>query len=203
MQKRKFSNMKLSEMMPLIETDHFTKWSLDLPPRPPSDHSQEALRRLDAFDTVGTEAAKLLLVDALLAEIIPNYAKLKIWKGEALESATLTGFADYLITPSYAYMKTPLLCAAEAKRDDFTKGRAQCLAELVACREKNQAEGYDLDLFGFVSNGRRWLFYQLTTTNEIYETTGYRKYAASSGRIGLCVRRMCKAGSSVDLTSIP
>ena len=70
-------------------------------------------------------------------------------------------------------MKTPLLCAAEAKKDDFDNGRAQCLAELVACREKNLADGYDIDLFGFVSNGQTWLFYKLTTTNEIYETSEY------------------------------
>ncbi len=68
---------------------------------------------------------------------------------------------------------TPLLCAAEAKKDDFEQGRAQCVAELAACREKNLAEGYDIDLFGFVSNGQTWLFYKYTTTGEIYETSEY------------------------------
>ena len=173
MRKRNFSNMKLSEAMPLIGTEQFTKWNLDAPSRPPSEHMQEDLRRLDGFDTLSTEAAKLLLVDTLLAEIIPNYTQLKVWKGEALVSATLTGFADYLITPRYAYMKTPLLCAAEAKKDNFTQGRAQCIAEMAACRERNTADGYDLDIFGFVSNGQTWLFHKLTTTGEIYETTEY------------------------------
>ena len=173
MQKRKFSNLKLSEVMPLIGTRTIHVWTLDTPLRQPSDILIAYLQRLQSFDRVGTEAAKLLLVDALLAEIVPHYPQLKVWKGEALESATLTGFADYLVTPNYAYVEAPLLCAAEAKKDDFDRGRAQCLAELVACREKNLASGYDLDLFGFVSNGQTWLFYELTTTNEIYETTEY------------------------------
>ena len=131
------------------------------------------MRRFEGFDTVGTEAAKLLIADALLAEIILSYRNLKVWKGEELESPTLTGFADYLITPRFAFVKTPLLCAAEAKRDDFVKGRAQCVAEMAACREANLADGYDLDLFGFVTNGQTWQFYQFTTAGEIFETTEY------------------------------
>ncbi len=177
MQKRKFSNMKLEEAMPLIGTAHFIKWTLNVPSRPPSELLIKLLQRFQRFDTVGTEAAKLLLIDALLGECIEPFERLKIWKGEALESETLIGYADYLITPDYAYIKTPLLCAAEAKLDDFKKGRAQCVAELAACREKNQADGHDLDLFGFVSNGQIWQFYQLTTGGEIFETglynTGY------------------------------
>ena len=173
MRKRKFSNMRLDEAMPLIGTAQFTEWRIEAATRPPSEILTANLQRLRSFDTLGSEAAKLLLVDTLLTEIVPNHARLKVWKGKALESPTLTGFADYLITPDYAYIKTPLLCAAEAKKDDFEQGRAQCVAELAACREKNQADGYDIDLFGFVSNGQTWLFYKLTTTSEIYETSAY------------------------------
>ena len=36
-----------------------------------------------------------------------------------------------------------------------------------------RAEGHNIDQFGFVSNGQTWQFYQLTTTNEIYETSDY------------------------------
>ena len=173
MRKRKFSNMKLDEAMPLIGTAEFTEWHIEAPLRPPSDILMGLLSWLRSFDTVRTEAAKLLLVDALLAQTVSAYSQLKVWKGAALESATLTGFADYLITPDYAFVKAPLLCAAEAKRDDFKQGRAQCVGELAACREKNTAAKYDLDLFGFVSNGQIWQFYKLTTTNEIFETAEY------------------------------
>ena len=173
MRKRNFSKMKIAEAMPLIGTNNFTYWRIEAPPRSPSNILTANLQRLRSFDTVNTEAAKLLLVDTILAEVVPDHAKLKVWKGEALVSATLTGFADYLITPRYAYVMTPLLCAAEAKKDNFTQGRAQCVAELAACREKNLADGYDIDLFGFVSNGQTWLFYKFTTQNELFETSEY------------------------------
>ena len=173
MRKRNFSDMTLAEAMPLIGTGQFTEWRIEAPPRPPSAILTACLQRLRSFDTLGSEAAKLLLMDTLLAEIVPDHARLKVWKGAALESLTLKGFADYLIAPDYAYIVTPLLCAAEAKLDNFTQGRAQCVAELAACREKNQAEGYDIDLFGFVSNGQIWQFYKLTTGNELFETGRY------------------------------
>ncbi len=165
--------MKLKDAMALIGKDQFTKWILNTPSRPPTETLQEVLRRFEGFDTVGTEAAKLLIADALLAEIILSYHNLKVWKGEALESPTLTGFADYLITPRFAFVKTPLLCAAEAKRDDFVKWRAQCMAEMAACREANLADGYDLDTFGFVTNGQTWQFYQYTIAGDILETAEY------------------------------
>ena len=173
MRKRNFSKMKIHEVMPLLGTRTILKWMLNAPPHSPSDILTGVLGRLQRFDTMRTEPAKLLLVDALLAETVFAYTLLKVWKGQALESATLTGFADYLITPDYAYMDALLLCAAEAKKDDFDQGQAQCLAELVACREKNLAAGYDIDLFGFVSNGQTWGFYKLTKTNDIYETSEY------------------------------
>ena len=173
MRKRNFSTMRLDEVMPMLGTRTIHSWTIDAPPRPPSVTLQAVLGWLRRFDTKRTEAAKLLLVDALLGECIAPYETLKIWKGEALESASLTGFADYLITPDYAYIDAPLLCAAEAKKDDFDQGQAQCIGEMVACREKNRAANHDIDIFGFVSNGQTWVFYKLTAADEIFETTEY------------------------------
>ena len=170
MRKRKFSGVTLEEVMPLIGTYQFTEWQMNAAPRLPGEHLQEDLRRLGRFDTVSAEAAKLLLADALLAECVAPYAALKVWKGALLESAAWKGRAAYLITPRCAYIKTPLLCAANAKGDDFGRGRAQCLAGMIACRERNLADGYEMDQFGFVSNGRTWQFYKLTLANAIYET---------------------------------
>jgi hypothetical protein len=131
---------------------------------------QEYIRRSRVFDLEGTEAAKILLIDALFVEVASNYAHLKIWKAIPLETDELTGVADYVFSPDYAYLKTPLLCVTEAKRDDFVQGQAQCIAEMVACRWKNQQEGHDMDVFGIVSNGQLWQFYKLTRTREVYVT---------------------------------
>jgi hypothetical protein len=171
--KRNFSGLTLKEAMQLIPATQLTPWTLNAPSRPPSDILQANLQRLRVFDLQTSEAAKILLIDVVFAEIVPNHAHLKIWKATLLESDTLVGVADYLIAPDYAYLATPLLCVTEAKRDDFVQGRAQCIAEMVACQWNNRQEGRTLDVFGIVSNGQDWQFYKLTPHNEIYETDPY------------------------------
>ena len=90
-----------------------------------------------------------------------------------LETDTLTGVADYVIAPKRAYLATPLLCVAEAKRDDFVQGRAQCLVEIAACVAQNRTDGVETDVFGIVSNGQVWQFYRRETTGAIYESGLY------------------------------
>ena len=101
-----------------------------------------------------------MLIDALLAEIVPLHPALRVWKGVPLETDTLVGTADYLIAPFLEYLSTPLLCAVEAKRDDFEAGETQCLGEMYACRVKNEAAGLTTDVYGIVSNGQGWVFYR-------------------------------------------
>ncbi len=171
--KRAFTTLTLEDVLLMTSTRQITRWQLETPPRPPSDHFLETLRRLRVFDLDNTEAAKLLLIDALLAEVVPTYPRLKVWKAMPLESGTMTGIADYLIAPNYAYFTTPLLCAVEAKRDDFVQGRVQCLAEMLACQGNNQQGGSASDVFGIVSNGQGWQFHKLTSDGEVFETGLY------------------------------
>ena len=157
----------------MLGREDLTPWSIDAPPRPPSATLLENLRRFEAFDLRGSGAAKLLLVDALLAEIVPNHPRLKIWKDTHLESEDLTGSADYLIAPKRAYLATPLLCVVEAKRDDFEKGLTQRLAEMLACQWNNHKSGLATNIFGIVSNGQGWQFYLLNRAGEVFETGEY------------------------------
>ena len=124
---------------------------------------QVHLQRLESFDLQNSEAAKTLLIDALFAEIVPLHPKLKVWKSAPLETDTLTGIADYLIAPRRAYLATPLLCVTEAKRDDFERGRAQCLGEMYACIWNNRQRDQNVDVYGIVSNGQGWIFYKSDT----------------------------------------
>jgi hypothetical protein len=171
--KRNYAAIKLEEAMQLIGQDNLTDWHLNATPRPSSNILQANLQRLKVFDLESSEQAKTLLIDVLFAEVVPDHPKLKIWKAEALETDTLTGVADYLIAPYRAYLATPLLCVTEAKRDDFEKGRIQCLAEMYACQWNNRQRSLDIDVYGIVSNGQGWRFYKLTRTSEAYETTLY------------------------------
>ena len=83
----------------------------------------------EVFDLQTTEEAKTLLNDDLFRESVPHHNNLKVWKAAPLETDTLKGIADYLITPKHAYIETPLLCVAEAKKDDFVKGAAHRLSQ--------------------------------------------------------------------------
>ena len=171
--KRSFSAVSLRDVLTFIGAQNFVAWPLVASALPPSDLLLSWLGRFQAFDTVNTEAAKLLLVDAIFAEVVPRHPGLKVWKGAALESDTLTGTADYLIAPKRAYLAHPLLCAVEAKRDDFEQGRTQCVAEMIACRDNNRREAMETDVYGVVSNGQGWQLYKLTLTNEVWETDLY------------------------------
>ncbi len=171
--RRAFTSLSLKEVMRMLGQENLTPWHIHAPLRLPTDHLLEALRRMEVFDLRSSEAAKLLLIDALLAEIVQNHSSLKIWKDERLESEDLNGNADYLIAPKRAYLDTPLLCVVEAKRDDFEQGLTQCLAEMLACQWNNQKSGLATDIFGIVSNGQGWKFYWLKQTGEVYETGEY------------------------------
>ena len=168
--RRKYSGFTLRDAMAILGQESFHPWTIDAAPLAPTEHLLEDLRRFESFDLENSEAAKLLLLDSLFAEIVPRYPNLKVWKSAPLESETLSGVADYVITPKREYLATPLLCVAEAKKDDFVQGRAQCLAEMIACLEKNRAEGVETDVYGIVSNGQVWQFYCRRLSGEIHET---------------------------------
>lgn len=158
--KRSYSGLTEQEVFALIGRGRLSDWQIDVPPRAPSPTLLENLRRLNYFAVKSSEAGKELLIDALLAEIVPPHATLRVWKSAPLETDTLTGSADYLIAPFLDYLSTPLLCAVEAKRDDFEAGETQCIAEMYACRQKNEAAGLKADVHGIVSNGQGWVFYR-------------------------------------------
>ena len=171
--KRSFSGLSLKEALRCVGLSDVTAWRIAADPRPPSAFLSEALTRFDAFSLTNSEAAKLLLIDILFTETLPQFPGLRAWKGEPLDSDALTGVADLLIAPKRAFMETPLLCAVEAKKDDFDQGRAQCIGEMAACRAVNERDGHRLDVYGAVSNGQTWQFYRLEYAGAIHETGAY------------------------------
>ena len=166
--KRNFSGLSLEQALQLVPAENLLSWSLSAPALQPSDVLQSLLDRMKSFEMFASEAAKILLIDSLLLEVLPAHPALKVWKAAPLAAETVAGVADYLIAPKRAYMKTPLLCAIEAKRDDFEAGQVQCIAEMTACRDNNLQSGYSVDIYGIVSNGQGWVFYRLTTENEVF-----------------------------------
>ena len=170
---RSFSGLNLQEAMLMVPAENAEQWTLPNAPVEPSPILMECLSRIQVFDLTNSELSKLLLIDTIFAEVVPHHPPLKIWKGEPLTSDTLGGITDYLFAPKRMYAATPLLCVAEAKKDDFVQGRAQCIGEMVACRWNNKQASREIDIYGIVSNGQDWQFYKLTTQNAVWETEIY------------------------------
>jgi hypothetical protein len=106
------------------------------------------------------------LVYPILKEVWkPHRHRLMLWSHEPLHyDEDLSGVPDYIITKKSPLGKMvfdqPYLILVEAKRDNFSEGWGQCLAELVAAQKLN--EHPEQPLFGIVSNGDTWEFGRLT-----------------------------------------
>jgi hypothetical protein len=168
--KRKFSGFKLRDAYKELEIKHLQAWNLKTELFQPSDFFYERIERLDNFGVNHSESGKELIIDAFFEEALSNHSKLRAWKEVLLETETLTGVADYLISPRYDYIESPFLCVAEAKKDKFEQGLAQCLVEMKACKWQNAQAGKEIDIFGVVSNGTTWQFYKLSASGEVYES---------------------------------
>ena len=89
-----------------------------------------------------------------------RHPKLKLWVNQALKyDDNLFGEPDYFVSVWTEeevidkLVNKPLLAVAEAKKQDFEGGWAQCLAELIACQKMNADE--QLTVYGIVSTGIR------------------------------------------------
>ena len=172
-QKRNFSSFNLDQAFEEVKVRKVFEWQLDFKLFEPSAFFYERLLRLRRFDVSRSEDAKKLIIDAFLEEALQGFVNLKMWKSVPLSSDALTGVVDYFLTEDVDILTAPYLCVVEAKKDDFEQGLAQCLVEMKAAQWKNQQTGKAINVFGVVSNGAFWQFYQMTVENEVFGTVIY------------------------------
>ena len=92
-----------------------------------------------------------------LHQVWKRHRKLKLWSHQPLVcDRELYGEPDYLVSAviesvTDKLIDKPFLAVAEAKREDFTKGWAQCLAEMIACQKINDDE--QAVIYGIVPTG--------------------------------------------------
>jgi hypothetical protein len=171
--KKAFSRFNLKDAYQALNIKRLQLWTLDIVRIQASEDFQRLSDRFQVFDLKRSEEGRKITIDLVFVEALQAFSQLKIWKGEALESEIAHGAADYLITDNSDYVEAPLLCVAEAKKDDFEQGLAQCLVEMQACQWNNQKIGKTIDIFGIVTNGEGWKFYKLTPENQVYESILY------------------------------
>ena len=172
--RRDFSGFTLEDALQQAGVERIHVWDLPAQELAPSAFFWERLRRLELVsDTTLSEMAKQMVIEAVFEEVALKYPKIKIFKEVPLRGEKAGGFVDYLIAPQRVLPKTPLLCVAEAKKDNFERGMAQCLVEMMVCVEQNAAAGKYLDLYGIVTNGTGWQFYKRTQDGEIWQSGAY------------------------------
>jgi hypothetical protein len=172
-EKKNFSSFNTASAMKLLGITELIGWKPDFEPCPPSAIFFEHLTRLSSFDLTATERAREPLIDEFLKEALTHHPSIKAWKGAPLKSEEIVGVAEYVLAPKRRYLETPLLCLAEAKRDDFEQGLAQCLVEMAICEGMNEAEGMSMDVYGIVTNGTGWVFYRLDPDGQVFESGRY------------------------------
>ena len=97
--------------------------------------------------------------------IVAKQHELPVWshiRFDVSESEGLCGIPDYLIAPPSSIgtrFTQPIICIAEAKKEDFNQGWAQVLTEMIAAQRFNQNEQLQLD--GIVTTGNFWQFAKL------------------------------------------
>ncbi len=171
--KKRFSQINLRSALEIVGINKLNDWRIEFSPKKPSEYYLTTVKKLKAhFDLSLSEAAKLLLIDAVLLEAIDKFPQLKVWKEATLQTDSLTGIVDYLIAPQGKVYQAPLLCVVEAKKDDFEKGLAQCLTEMYACLLYNQPH-HQFPIYGIITNGSLWQFYYLDLDKTCYESVAY------------------------------
>ena len=171
--KKPFNKYSLAEAYTFLHCTDPIPWALAFEPLPPSALFQEELTRLQAFDLTSNERGKEVLIDTILQEALSRRTKLKVWKDVSLKTEELSGRSEYVFAQRVRILTHPYVCLAEAKKDDFEQGAAQCLLGMKACQLLNAKAHLALDMHGIVTNAFGWQFYKLTVRDEVYESPLY------------------------------
>ena len=173
-QKRKpFNKYTLAEAYDFLHLTRLIPWDIQFSPIEPTSFFYEALKRLEAFDVAFGERGKEVLIDVILQEALTRRTKLKVWKEVSLKTETLSGRSEYVFAQRIDILKYPFVCLAEAKKDDFEKGLAQCLIGMKACQMVNLRADIRVEIHGIVTNAIGWRFYKLTLEDEVSESPFY------------------------------
>ena len=102
------------------------------------------------------------LIYPMLREVWKPYREsLMLWGHEPIRyDDDLSGVPDFLVAERTVLgpfgMGPPYLLIVEAKKDDFTRGWAQCLAAMIAAQKINNTP--DRTIYGGSTNGQGWQF---------------------------------------------
>ncbi len=130
---------------------------------------------LSIYSSEGARAEAVIF--PILREVYKPYSQnYELWIQRSLTyDQKLTGTPDYLVSVRSPLGKTvltlPIVVVVEAKRNDFEQGWGQVLAGLVAAQKLNGQP--EREVYGIVTDGKRWEIGKLRRNNFIQNTLGY------------------------------
>ena len=108
------------------------------------------------------------ICESIISPILNIVAKnngIPVWshvRFDVSEEEGLVGIPDFIIAPAAeigTVFRNPVICIAEAKKENFNEGWAQALAEMIAAQKFNGTQ--EQDIFGIVTTGNFWQFGKL------------------------------------------
>ncbi|WP_417915496.1 hypothetical protein [Candidatus Electronema sp. JM] len=91
----------------------------------------------------------------------------------------LNGFCDFIVSasPEQLMLNSPVIAVVEAKNENIIGGLGQCIAEMVAAKLFNEAEGENKNIgggiYGVVTTGTAWKFLQMEAWNVMIDLDEY------------------------------
>jgi len=149
-------------------------------PIQPSATLADSLRRSLPSVATGSEKARSegIIYPVLLEVNQITEQQVSLFSGEDFTVDTnkgLNGIVDFLLSrsPEVLEIEAPVIVLVEAKRAEIKPGFGQCIAEMVAAQQFNQARGLTQPTYGSVTSGTQWRFLKLEGTTVQIDLTDY------------------------------
>ena len=123
--------------------------------------------------------SEFIVVPILLAGRDLCGDRLAIFSGQRLDvdpERGLVGECDFILAlgPAIPPLRAPLATVVEAKKNDVEAGLGQCVAQMVAARQFNEAAGLaTFPMFGCVTSGETWQFLRLAGPDALLDRNRY------------------------------
>jgi hypothetical protein len=123
--------------------------------------------------------SEFVVAPVLLAGREVSGERFAIYSGQRLDvdpARGLVGECDFILTASEPVLplRAPIAVVVEAKKNDIEGGLGQCVAQMVAADQFNQAAGRTMSpVFGCVTTGEAWQFLELAGSDVMMDRRRY------------------------------
>lgn len=161
-------------------SSRISKLFINILPQEPSATLLDAIETSHLFSLLSEKEKSEALIFPVMVELKKkNRDKISIFSGRRLDVDSISGLAgecDFIISnkPDLFEVDSPIIALIEAKKDDFTQGVSQCVAQMIGSRMFNEQRGASTPIiYGCVTNAREWQFLRLqddivTIDSDIY-----------------------------------